>query len=603
MQNNIKKITLSIICITICALFCLFPLFNIIKTIDGHYSFFSLSRIALVCNAIKNFRVPTYIHCFETFVYADSIMYPTLFINIPAFFNIFINNVYISENILKIIIIISSFVISYYSARYVFKDKFYASIFTVLYNVNHYYLHNIFIRDAIGETLGSIFIPLLLAGIYSLYFDDNKYKYIYPIALTCIIQSHILTFFYILLFLAMFNLIYFRVSFNKKVLVNVFKSNMLVLLLNIWFIVPFMDYYFGSLYSSYHPGLYLQPNIMKLSDLVFPSRAAQKYNHYGIEHIIIYFSNLFLLIGLQKFKDSDKFDTDKYLLATITFVVFNLFFLLTFDNVLLQLLLKIDFFKYIYSMQQFSFRVIGRTTIFLVISFILTLNVLLNILITKKNELYKSFILVLVTIIVIFCNSGNMRHFVSLTEYPSGDFDVKKITLYDDYKILDTVSDKSKYYEEPTNQDKKYDEVYSSKGVEIIDYKRKYLKIDLSYKINDFNDKDLYFIDLPWSNYKYFNTYLDGKKVNTFYGHNDSNIRIKVNSPSGKVRTIFEPPFLWLFAKWVSILTIIIIFRKQINELIKKVFNFVHKIKNRFNCDIFKRIKQQLINKFRRKNI
>ena len=606
MRNNIKKITPSIICITLCVLFCLFPLFNIFKTIDSHEGLFFLSRIELVCNAIKNFRIPTYLHCFETVVCADSIMYPSLFINIPAFLNIFINNVYICANIFKIIIIITSFLISYTSALYVLKDKVYASIFTILFNVNYYFLYNIFVRDAIGETLGIVFIPMLFAGIYSLYFDDNKYKYVYPIAHTCIMQSHIITFTYILIFLAVFNLINFRISFSKKVFVNVFKANSLVLLLNIWFIVPFVDYYLGTPHVSYHPELSFSPIISKLSDLVFlvfPSSAAAELNHYGIEHVIIYFTNLFLLIGLQKFKGDNKFNTNKYLLALICFVIFNLFLLFIFDNALLQLLLKIDWFKYIYSLQQFSFRVIGRTIIFLVISFTLSINVLIDIFIDKKNELYKIFILILVSIIVIFSNFGNMKRIVGLTEYLPDDFDPKQITLYDDYKILDTTSDKTKYYEASTEQDKKFEEVYGSKGVEIIDYTRKYLKINLEYEIHDFNEKDLYFIDLPWSNYKYFNAYIDEKRVDTYYGHKDRNIRIKVSGKQGKVRAVFEPPIFWIIAKWVSIFTIIIICRKQITELIKKVYNLVLKIKNKLNCDIFKKLKRQFINKFGRKNI
>ena len=82
-----------------------------------------------------------------------------------------------------------------------------------------------------------------------------------------------------------------------------------------------------------------------------------------------------MLICLPKISKGNDINKDEYNIALLSFILFNFYFIFTFKNPLLDTLLKIDIIKTIYTKQQISLRIIGRTLIFLIISFTLSLKI------------------------------------------------------------------------------------------------------------------------------------------------------------------------------------------------------------------------------------
>ena len=581
MIKIIKKINFPILCIVICTIFCIIPALNLMKFIPGHDSNFHLSRILFIENALKNLKIPTYISCYDEINYADSILYPSLFLNIPSFINLFTKNLYVSANIFRIIIIISSFIICYKSINIIIKDSFYSSIFTIIYNLNFYTLFNIYDRDALGEVIALVFIPLLIAGIYSLYVDKNTNENIYTIALTCILQSHIITFYYVLIFLIIFNFLMIRIIFKKKILKNIIKANFAFLLLNIWFIVPFLDYYKdGILYFT-------QDNVLQIAyvstfknlfgafeEVMFYNTA----NHYGFEHIVIYILTFIMLICLPKISKGNDINKDEYNIALLSFILFNFYFIFTFKNPLLDILLKIDIIKTIYTKQQIPLRIIGRTLIFLIISFTLSLKIFFDHVSKYSIKVIKYLAIIILCIVHIFLNYHYINEKVKVANNYNNEFNIYVITTYPDYKIYDKNEDKNKYISKTTKQDFDFKEVYKSDNVIIKTYERNYLDINVEYEIEDYNNEKDYFIDLPFINYKYFSAKDNDSNINTYYGSHDNNIRLKINNKNGMISVTFKPPIIWLLSKWISILTIIIIFRKYIYKRLYLSILYISKL-------------------------
>ena len=48
-------------------------------------------------------------------------------------------------------------------------------------------------RAAVGEVLAAIFLPLLLLGIYQLFYGDSRRWITAVIAFTCLFQSHMIS--------------------------------------------------------------------------------------------------------------------------------------------------------------------------------------------------------------------------------------------------------------------------------------------------------------------------------------------------------------------------------------------------------------------------
>lgn len=141
--------------------------------------------------------------------------------------------------------------VSLIAFKKVAKNETTAITASFLYSFGIFHFVDLFTRAAFGEAGAACFLPLLAVGFYMLLKKDNE-EYIkngtpciFLIAgFTGLIQTHVLTTLIATFFAVIACLIYAKRFFKKAVLKPVFKAFIITLFLNIWFIVPFVDYYF-----------------------------------------------------------------------------------------------------------------------------------------------------------------------------------------------------------------------------------------------------------------------------------------------------------------------------------------------------------------------
>ncbi|SEP95178.1 hypothetical protein [Butyrivibrio sp. TB] len=224
-----------------------FPLMNDFL-IMGHDIEFHLGRIRGIYRALNSGSFPMWLNMFQskTYGYASSIMYPQLFLYIPAGFMCFGMSLMNAYKIFYVLNNVASVFIAYVSFKRIFKDRNVGLIVTFGYNLGLYHLSNIYTRAAIGEFLAMTFMPLFAYAIYELYVGDYKNKWIYLTAsITGILQSHVLSTYICVFFAAItFVILLPRIksSFLQRLL-EILKAAIISLLINLFFIVPFLSFY------------------------------------------------------------------------------------------------------------------------------------------------------------------------------------------------------------------------------------------------------------------------------------------------------------------------------------------------------------------------
>ena len=164
-------------------------------SIDGNDISYHISRFASIAEELKlgNFPIAIHSSLLEGLGYANSIFYPELFLYIPALLLLCGLEIFKTYTVFIIIINFATVLITYYSAKHIFKSKEKAWITTLMYTLATYRLGDIFVRAALGEVIAFTFLPLILAGLYEIIIGDNKKWWLVCFGIWGIVNSHIIT--------------------------------------------------------------------------------------------------------------------------------------------------------------------------------------------------------------------------------------------------------------------------------------------------------------------------------------------------------------------------------------------------------------------------
>ena len=117
---------------------------------------------------------------------------------------------------------------------------------SALYVLNIWRLTDVYTRFAVGEYAAMIFLPLIAAGAFNLLSEEHagdRYQtaVLFAAGFTGLLQTHLVTFFLAALAMVVFVLVYCR-KIRAAGLRLLFAAAVFTILINLWFIVPFIDY-------------------------------------------------------------------------------------------------------------------------------------------------------------------------------------------------------------------------------------------------------------------------------------------------------------------------------------------------------------------------
>lgn len=230
----------------------------IICSLDGLSSFalngmdlgFHYNRIMGLAEGVMSGQLPVRIQpgWLNGYGYAVSIMYGDVLLYIPAL--LYLAGVPLIHTYMFYILLINfgSITIAYYCYKKTSGDSYIGVTCAALYCLSIGRLLNIYVRAAVGEYSAFMFLPFVVLGIWQIFsFKNTEAKknkgWIYlSVGMTGVIQSHILSFLMVCVFIIFIAIICIKKIFCRQVFFSFFKSVMTVIFLNMGFWLPFLDY-------------------------------------------------------------------------------------------------------------------------------------------------------------------------------------------------------------------------------------------------------------------------------------------------------------------------------------------------------------------------
>ncbi len=215
-------------------------------------------------------------------------MYPYLFLYIGAFLRICRVSLGLAYKTIVFLANLGTAVCTYTAVKSMVRERRCVLLAVVLYTLMPYRFTNILHRGDLGETLALIFWPMVIAGLYHVVMGERKKWYYLVIGFSGALQSHILSAAYVTVFCVFTALFYCVRIVREKRYVEIGKAAGLSLLLNAWYLVPFLYYYFRE---------DLNKEVLRWSGYfeqsINPSNLTQSLSPYNKQ----YFSLGFALIG------------------------------------------------------------------------------------------------------------------------------------------------------------------------------------------------------------------------------------------------------------------------------------------------------------------
>lgn len=211
---------------------------------------YHLQRVEGIKDGILAGQFPVRIHpnWLQGYGYATGIFYCDTFLYIPAFLRIMGFPVGAAYLIYKFLVNVGTVVIACESFGRIFKNRLIGLFAAALYTLNIYRLVTMYLKEHLGQYTAAIFLPLFAYGVWLLLSEDTESKeykkvwIILTLAVTGIVQSHVLTCEMAAVFSLATGILFIKRVIRKRTLLEIGKAVVCIVLLNLWFIIPFLDY-------------------------------------------------------------------------------------------------------------------------------------------------------------------------------------------------------------------------------------------------------------------------------------------------------------------------------------------------------------------------
>lgn len=212
--------------------------------------FFHLLRIEGLQKGLYSgtFPVKIYPVMAQDYGYAVGVFYGDLALYFPAFLRLLGFSVQSAWQFFIGALNLGTVVISYLSFRRMFHSRFSGILGCALCSLNHYRLLDIYQRAAVGECLGIMFFPLVLLSFYLIFMETTrknwwKHALLTAFSMTGLIQSHVLSCEIVFFLVLITCIVFIRLILQKYHFLALISAAALSVLLNLGFLVPFLDFY------------------------------------------------------------------------------------------------------------------------------------------------------------------------------------------------------------------------------------------------------------------------------------------------------------------------------------------------------------------------
>ncbi len=251
----------------------------------GHDIPFHLLRIEGLAEGLRDHIFPVKIHPVwaKDYGYAVGVMYGNAFLYFPALLRLFGYSVQSACKLYAAAVNLGTVVISYFAFKRMFQSRKTGLLGCLIYSLSIYRLIDLYTRAAVGEYTAMMFFPLVLCGFYLIYTEASKenwlkYSILTSLGLTGLIQSHVLSCEMAAFVILPVCLLLIRRVCRRYTFLSLASSAALSVLLNLGFLVPFLDYYNTNLYITSEQ--WTGSNVDRFQEMgLFPNQIFALFGH------------------------------------------------------------------------------------------------------------------------------------------------------------------------------------------------------------------------------------------------------------------------------------------------------------------------------------
>lgn len=226
----------------ICSVICYIPF------LTDYFSFgsdtaFHILRIEGIKESILNGDYfPIRIQSYVNFGHGSVVpaLYNNFFLYIPAVLRLIGFPIMTAYKIFVLIVMLATAFITYYSLHVCVENRYAAFFGTILYMFIPYRIYNFYSRGAVGEYLGTTFLPLIFCGMHMLIYGDvesakyKKYKWFITAGMLALLFSHLVTAELAAMYMGIVCVLHWKQIFRKNTIVQLVEATMTVLVLSAW---------------------------------------------------------------------------------------------------------------------------------------------------------------------------------------------------------------------------------------------------------------------------------------------------------------------------------------------------------------------------------
>ncbi len=296
----------------------------------------------------------------NNFGYSWNIFYSPLTAYIPLIFRIFSFSFETCLKLFMFVVTVATGIAMYKFVIKITKNKNIAILASVLYIIAPYRITDMYVRMALAELTSFIFIPMVFSGMYSI-INENKKSSLLIIGASGLILTHTVVCMYTAILCFVYLIVFIR-KLNKKSILNLLVSLLMIVLITSFYWVGLAQHYFSTSYEVFVPGRMERVDVLNfyktsLSQLVYTDKEQKMIYEIGI---VTFIGLLLTPIAIMKFEKQEKEkDFTK---------IYGLFGIL--GIVLTIMTLKIFPFEKLpgtFTMIQFTFRLFEFTSFFFAI--------------------------------------------------------------------------------------------------------------------------------------------------------------------------------------------------------------------------------------------
>ncbi len=206
--------------------------------------------------------------------YITASIYPNLFLYFPALLRLCGVSLATSYKLFLFAVNLATAFLMNGCVKKITKSGFAGLFAAVVYTLSTWRIENMLFRAAIGETLAMTFFPVVILGFYHIFKGDKSKWWVLTLGCSAVLHSHIIS----CIFVAMLGIavsVVFAGDLQKdKRYIALIKAMVFTVLLNLWYLLPFIQYYFGVDLTIRHT----RPNTEYFSNAVFPAEMFNIFN-------------------------------------------------------------------------------------------------------------------------------------------------------------------------------------------------------------------------------------------------------------------------------------------------------------------------------------